>query len=485
MCALHIRLLDENGQILDSKTRKIGLRRSRMVMNEGSWRLPNKFPKSRSDAPATLEINGRRIFAKGSNWVNARLYPGSVTEQDYRQLLQLVRDGNMNILRIWGGGFVNHEAFFDLCDEMGIMVWQEFPLACNEYPDDDAYLKVLEQEATSIVRRLRTHPSVVLWCGGNELFNNWSRMTDQHHALRLLDRVCYTEDRFTPFIMTSPLNGMAHGPYINYDPNLKSEYISVFVDSQNTAYTEFGSPGAAAAEYIKQYMSEEDFRDCQPDNPVWKAHHAFDSGFYKDTWLRQTEADYYFGGWDGVEDLCAKTQFIQTMCYRSYFEEMRKQWPHCSMALNWCFNEPWPCFANNSLVSYPVQPKSAYYAVQAALRPQLASLRIDRHLWRNGEEFEAQVWLLSDALEALTDLTVEVSYEVDGKQPVIWGSLHLPELAAQQSRKCGSISFPLPGDNAYKFKVILKVQGHPEMDSEYTYLCRPRQVVNTKGMLNV
>lgn len=196
--------LDAGDFVLDEKIRKIGFRRTRLLMNEGSWANPSRFPKSRSDAPITLEVNGKRIFAKGSNWVNAHIFPGVLTGADYSELLSLVQGANMNILRIWGGGFVNHESFFDLCDEKGIMVWQEFPLACNEYPDDNHYLSVLEQEATSIVRRLRTHPSLILWCGGNELFNSWSKMTEQHHALRLLDKVCYNEDRYTPFIISCP-----------------------------------------------------------------------------------------------------------------------------------------------------------------------------------------------------------------------------------------------------------------------------------------
>ena len=476
--------LDEQGNTVKETVRRIGFRRSRMVMNEGSWKEPGQFPKSRSDAPATLEINGRRIFAKGSNWVNADIFPGAVTDADYDRLVTLAQQANMNILRIWGGGFVNHEAFFDLCDEKGIMVWQEFPLACNEYPDEDGYLSVLEQEATSIVRRLRSHPCVVLWCGGNELFNSWSKMTEQHHALRLLDKVCYTEDRFTPFIMTSPLNGMAHGHYFNYDESKHEEFISLIVRSNNTAYTEFGGPGAAATDYIKQYLSAADYADCDKDNEAWCAHHAF-GAWQKESWLRKPEVDHYFGGYDDVDDLCEKTRFIQSMCYRSYFEEMRKQWPHCSMALNWCFNEPWPSFANNSLLSWPDIPKPGYYAVQAALRPQLASLRIDRHLWWAGETFRAEVWLLNDGLEELSSLDVEVSYSVDGGEPVRWGTLHAAKVEAQRNLLCGGVSFAVPVSGYGKIRIWLKVPGRPEMDSEYTYLFREKKIVSTKGMLNM
>jgi beta-mannosidase len=117
-----------------------------------------------------------------------------------------VKEANMNILRCWGGAIIDKEPFFELCDEMGIMVWQEFPLACNNYLGTKGYLAVLEQEATAIIKRLRKHPCLTLWCGGNELFNSWSRMTDQSLPLRLLNKLCYEEDQNTPFINTSPLS---------------------------------------------------------------------------------------------------------------------------------------------------------------------------------------------------------------------------------------------------------------------------------------
>ena len=481
---LFVEAVDTQGNVLDVCTKKIGFRRSRLVMNEGSWSSPKEFPKSRSDAPATLEINGLRVFAKGSNWVNAHVFPGALTSENYASLLTLVKEANMNILRIWGGGFVNHESFYDLCDEMGIMVWQEFPLACNEYPDDDHYLSILEQEATSIVRRLRSHPCMVLWCGGNELFNGWSKMTDQHHALRLLDMICYTEDRYTPFIMTSPLNGMAHGHYLNYDEQKQQEFITSLVHAENTAYTEFGSPGAASPEYIRNYVSTDDYAQCTPSNDVWTSHHAF-LAWRTDTWLRKPEADYYFGGYESIDDLCKKTQFIQAMCYRSYFEEMRRQWPHCSMALNWCFNEPWPTFANNSLISWPNLPKPSYYAVQDALRPQLASLRVDRHLWWAGEVFNAEIWVLNDSLSELPPANIEISYSIGDSAPITWGTLQTQTITPQHNQLCGSISFPLPANQSDKIHIWLNVKGHPEMNSEYTYLCHSRTVISTTGMLNV
>ncbi len=96
---------------------------------------PSDFPRTRSVVPIQLEINKRQIFCKGSNWVNPEIFPGIIGPERYDELTDRAREANFNLLRIWGGGIVNKEAFHEQCDEKGIMVWQEFPLACNNYED--------------------------------------------------------------------------------------------------------------------------------------------------------------------------------------------------------------------------------------------------------------------------------------------------------------------------------------------------------------
>lgn len=134
----------------------------------------------------------------------SRNFSGIITRARYEELIDLAVEANFNMFRIWGGGIINKESFFELCDEKGILVWEEFPLSCNLYPDDPHYLSVLEQEATSIVKRLRKHPCLAMWCGGNELFNNWSLMTDQSLPLRLLNSICLEYDPLVPYNPTSP-----------------------------------------------------------------------------------------------------------------------------------------------------------------------------------------------------------------------------------------------------------------------------------------
>ena len=427
-----------------------------------------EFPKSRSDAPATLKQNGRRIFCKGSNIVCTRIFPGEMTKEVYERLLTLVKDANMNMLRIWGGGFVNKESFYDLCDEMGIMIWQEFPLACNEYPDDDAYLRVLEKEARAIIRRLRTHPCLSLYCGGNELFNVWSRMTDQHHALRLLDSLTYTEDRFTPFIMTSPLNGMAHGGYSNYDG--KEECMQMYARSHNTAYTEFGCGGVSDVEQLKWELTEEEFENLTPGDPVWIAHHNFSEWRPGQEVFR--DINYYFGGYKDIPDLSEKSQFLQAMSYRSNFEEMRRQWPHCSMALNWCFNEAWPMICSLGIVSFPDKPRPSYFTVKEALRTSLVSLKVPSQKFEGGQYFTGEVWILNDSNPGtLPGGTVHVELDA-GEGYVPLGDFPFADVAPQTNIRLGSVSSLLPNEEDGFIKVRLTIDGQEALNSEYTYVLR-------------
>ncbi|MBE6936083.1 MAG: hypothetical protein E7458_06210 [Ruminococcaceae bacterium] len=475
--------IDETGAVTETRCRRLGFRRSRMVMNAGAWSRPSGMPRSRSDAPATLEINGRKLFARGSNWVGTDIFAGEMTREHYDELLTQAAECNVIILRIWGGAFVNKESFFELCDEKGIMVWQEFPLACNEYPDDPHYLAVLEHEARAIVRRLRTHPSLVIWCGGNELFNSWSGMTEQHHALRLLNAVCYDEDQYTPFLYTSPLTGMSHGHYHSYDEETGEELLTLLRNSHFTGYNEFGCPAYAPADYIRTFMSEEEFQSFGPESEIWRERHAF--GVWRErSWGREDEVNYFLGGYESVDDLCEKSQFVQSMCLRSDFEEMRRQWPQCSFAMNWCFNEPWPAAANNSVVAWPAVRKPAYYAMQTALRPRMASLALDRQLWRGGETFRAEIWMHNDTIEEMPAGEIRVSYKLDGEE-IQWGTLRYAALPEQTNSVSGSILFPLPEDFDGLFEIRLEVVGHPDWSAEYRYPCRAKVQKSQKKVLNM
>ena len=448
----------------DCKEGAIGFRTFRLIQNPGTQNEPLGFPKSRYAARITPELNGRVVFAKGSNWVNPELFFGKITPARVEELILLAKDANMNLFRMWGGSGFCKKEFYEYCDQHGIMVWQEFMLACNEYEGRGHYLDVLEQEARSIITNLRRHPSVVLWCGGNELFNGWSQMDEQSHSLRLLNALCYELDRDRPFLSTSPMAGMAHGGYSFIDPNTGKDSLALFQGAHYTAYTEFGVSSLASVELLKKIIPADELFPIEPTD-AWTLHHAFNE-LRRDQWYQKATIEKYFGEQDSLEATVEKSNLIQCIGYQGIFEEARRQAPYCSMAVNWCYCEPWICAANNSLISYPAVPKPAYYTVKNALRPIMASARIPKFDWKPDEVFSAQIWLLNDTCQA-TNATITATLWLEGEQlaSVTW------ETGETDKNLIGpSINAVLPkATDLSEMKLILSAD-NPALNSEYT-LC--------------
>jgi len=426
---------------IGTETRKVGFRTVKLVMNDGAWNEPKLFPKSRSAAPATFEINGRRIFAKGTNWITPRLFAGEITKEVFSELINLAVQAHFNCLRIWGGGIVNPPEFYDLCDEAGLLVIQEFPLACNDYPDDADYLTVLDQESRSIILRLRHHASLAAWSGGNELFNDWSGMTDQHHALRLLNRNGFDLDRHRPFLPTLPVEGMAHGPYTYFDKERRMEVTELIQGATNTAYTEFGQPGPAPVQCLEQMIPAGERFPPRPGT-AWERHHGL-RAFYPESWLSLNILDHLFGESSDLETLVRRGQRVQSFGYQMIYEEGRRQWPMCSMVLNWCFNEIWPCAANNSLLAWPAVPKPAYHAVAASCRPALISAKLGTFCWEPGQPFRTRLWLLNDSPNPVPSGTARAVLSWNS-ETVDLGEWHYPEAGPQTNLEGPELETVLP-----------------------------------------
>ncbi|MFA6127876.1 MAG: hypothetical protein WC699_11265 [Bacteroidales bacterium] len=459
---LNVQLVDSKGKVVGGYPSKVGFRRVRLVLNTGAGDPPT-FPKSRIVPPFQMEINGRRIFCRGTNWVNPEVFPGIITAGRYGELIDRAVELNFNIFRVWGGGIVNKESFFDLCDQKGVLVWQEFPLACNNYPDDPAYLKILEQESASIIARLRKHPSMALWSGGNELFNSWSGMNDQSLALRLLNSQCLKFDPLTPFIPTSPIDAVAHGSYVFRDQNRGEEVYARMARAHFTAYTEFGIPAPASVEILKTIIPAAELWPPKPGTS-WESHHAY-KAWGLNTWLMQDVIEDYFGKSTNLEELVAHGQILQVEGYKAIFEEARRQKPYCAMAVNWCYNEPWPTAANNSILSYPVLPKPGFYGVKNACRPVLASATITKFKWLPGEKFTTQIWMLSDKPEKVGAGRIKVSL-VAGDQRLELGTWNFGALEANTNLKGPELSQTLPSWKPGMFRLIVTVEGRPELGSE-------------------
>ncbi|KAM5541197.1 hypothetical protein V8D89_005126 [Ganoderma adspersum] len=158
-----IALLGDDDALLDSQTKRIGFRTVELIQEP--LEEPDKYGKGTT---FLFEVNGVRIFMGGSNWIPAHNFLTTLTADDYRAWLTLLRDGNQNMVRLWGGGVYEPDVFYDICDELGVLVWQDFQFACGVYPAFDSFVQSVTAEAEDNVKRLRHHPSLALFCGNNE-----------------------------------------------------------------------------------------------------------------------------------------------------------------------------------------------------------------------------------------------------------------------------------------------------------------------------
>ncbi|XP_039993181.1 beta-mannosidase [Xiphias gladius] len=168
-----------------------------------------------------FRINGKAIFLKGSNWIPAHSFQDQISPAVLRNLLQSAVDANMNTLRVWGGGVYEQDLFYSICDELGIMIWQDFMFACAMYPTDDDFIQTVREEVIQQVRRLKSHPSVIIWSGNNEneaaLATDWFNIPASQRPAYVKDyvtlyvnnirEIVQEEDQSRPFLVSSPTNG--------------------------------------------------------------------------------------------------------------------------------------------------------------------------------------------------------------------------------------------------------------------------------------
>ena len=462
----------------DTVQGKIGFRTVSLVMNSGTLNEPQEFPKDEYPLPITVELNGRRIFAKGSNYVNPEIFNANTTAKLNETLVKYAAEADMNIFRVWGGAGIAKPEFYEFCDVYGIMVWQEFPLACNNYDGDEHYLSVLEREATSIIKSLRRHPCHIMWCGGNELFNGWSGMSDQSLSLRLLDKLCYELDRSKPFIMTSPRCGMGHGGYTFLDGT--TEVFEEFQSASKTAYTEFGVPSITSIEELRKIIPE---NELYPINPTenWISHHGFDA-FGHMRWTCIDVLEHYFGKMNSIEEITSYSSWLQCEGYKAAFEEGRRQWPHCSMAINWCYNEPWITAAGNSLVGYPDLKKPAYYTVKSSLRPAIATARIPKFMWCDNEKLSFELWYHNDNPFAVSD-TVNIEIELANKtyKLLTWD---VGDVSENSNIQGPTVNFILPAEAEAKEFTVRLFTSSKNADNCYRMLYRCNEKTETIRQLN-
>ncbi|KAL9000206.1 MAG: hypothetical protein Q9169_001108 [Polycauliona sp. 2 TL-2023] len=355
--------------VCDIKTKQFGLRRAEVIQRE------------LKGAPGTtffFQVNNIPVFCGGSNWIPADMSIPRIEPSKYRALLKLALRGNHSMIRVWGGGIYEEDVFYDTCDELGILVWQDFLFACGNYPANAEFLDLVEREATANVKRLRHHPCIVIWAGNNEDYqyretenleydpedqdpDNWlkSNFPARYIYEKLL--VDVTQDLIpdTYYHFGSPF-GVWHGTQESYQDwdKLGGRFVS-----------EFGMEAFPSTTTIDSYLTN---GNNDPDRYAQSSTIDFHNkavGHERRlaTYLVENipyshePFDYYV--------YC--TQLMQAECIAAAFRLWKREWKgrsreYCGGALVWQLNDCWPG-QSWSIVDYYLQPKLAYYTMKREL----------------------------------------------------------------------------------------------------------------------
>lgn len=334
-----------------------------------------------------FEINGRPIFCKGANWVPASCFPGTLTADRYRHLIRLAREANFNMLRIWGGGIYESDAFYDACDELGIMIWQDFMFACSDVPDDDPeFVENVIPEIEYQVKRLRNRPCVVYWCGGNEKTGSAGFKVSYGERLFhvIAAGICHDLDPTRTYRPASPHShtdlGNDQGSGDSHGGSWERTYESgitcwreKLLTFRSVFNSEFGYHGPVRYESLARFI---------PPEAMWPIgetleYHIQDNPYNSipETYahVQAAMADRLVGDVGDVESFIRCASAFHAELLRAEIEHHRRRKWNSAGAMFWMFNDCWPC-ASWAAVDYYLLPKPAYYAARRSFAPVIVAI---------------------------------------------------------------------------------------------------------------
>ncbi|NWJ45743.1 MAG: glycoside hydrolase family 2 protein [Chloroflexi bacterium] len=361
---------------LDNKACKFGIRRLRLLQNPLEGEEGSSF---------TFEVNNMPVFCRGANWIPADSFTTRVTRENYESWLQLAVTANMNMLRIWGGGIYEEEAFYDLCDELGIMVWQDFMFACGIYPAHPEFLKSVKVEAEATLRRLRNHPCLVLWNGNNEDYSiaqslgvydvnfegdfTATAFPAREIYERLLPESCARLDPTRPYRPGSPYGGADAD-----DPTQGDRHTWEIWHKQMAKYqdyrkfegrfvSEFGMQGSPTLETLVSFLPP---GELHHQSRTYEFHNKAPDGYRRlAVYLSDnlpTPAN--------LEEYIYATQFIQAEALKYAVMDWKRRWQgkgkeYVSGVLVWQLNDCYPAISW-AIADYLGKPKAAFYTLKRA-----------------------------------------------------------------------------------------------------------------------
>lgn len=354
-----------------------------------------------------FKINGIPVFAKGANYIPQDNFIPRVTFERSENLIKTAAEANMNMLRIWGGGTYESDEFYDLCDRSGIMIWQDFVFACNMYPGDQAFLENVSHEAVDNITRLRNHPSLVLWCGNNEIdegWHNWGWQKSLGYSKedstevwqsyeqifhKILPETISRLDPGRPYHPSSPTIGWGHdesrriGDSHYWGVWWGEEPFEIYRERVGRFMSEYGFQGMPPMQTIEKYTLPE---DRKIGSPVMEVHQKHPKG----TYLINTYMERDFQVPSNFEDYVYISQLVQAEGIRTALEAHRRGMPHCMGTLYWQLNDCWPVTSWSS-VDYYGNWKALHYFAKKAFEKTILSPIIEKDTLR--------VYLISDEMK--------------------------------------------------------------------------------------
>jgi beta-mannosidase len=343
-------------------------------------------------------VNGRPVFAKGANWIPAHSFVAGLTRADYARDLSSAAAAHMNMIRVWGGGIYENDDFYDLCDELGLMVWQDFMFSCSIYPGDAAFRASVRAEARHQVRRLRHHACLALWCGNNEIAQ--LNTLDRAHQGDLLAHPKLWRDYEAVFHKILPAEVAAHDGATAYWPS--SQWRSSLEDSISNPATHPDGEKRGDTHYWDVWHARQPVKDYEK----WRFRFCSEFGMqsYSSPATQATfcppERGNVFGklmenhqknraGNQIILDYVSRryrfpksqdaliylSQLNQAYCMQTGVEHYRRTMPHCMGALYWQLNDCWPV-ASWSSIEFTGRWKALHHVARRFFAPALVSAHV-------------------------------------------------------------------------------------------------------------
>jgi beta-mannosidase len=363
--------IEINGSIIKIE-KQVGIRS--IIINTSSDEEGEKFE---------INVNGKPIFAKGANWIPADSFQTRVSKHNYNELLSDAINANFNTIRVWGGGIYESNEFYELCDEKGILVWQDFMFACSMYPADKDFLESVKKEVTYQIKRLKHHASIALWCGNNEIgvaWHNWGWKEklpikvwekDYNELFhKLIPNIIEKNDSYRFYWPTSP------GFTIDL-PSEGQKYISG--DNHYWGVWHLGDEFDAFKENIGRFMSEygmqsfpniETIKMFCPQNEFDKTSKSITSHQKASLGNKNLEKylDMYYPEAKDFESFVTLSQIMQSYALKTAIETHRSSMPKCMGTLYWQLNDCWPGISWSTL-DYYGNWKASHYEVKRSFEP--------------------------------------------------------------------------------------------------------------------